>query len=465
MQRKLDAKLICSIFAAGLMSFSGVLIETAGNVTFPILMNDFHVNMATVQWMTTGYLLVASIIMPLSAYLKRNFSSRKLFVTAAVLFICGLLIDAVANQFIFLVLGRVIQGAGAGIAIPLMFNIILERTPLDKIGLLMGIGTMITAVAPALGPTFGGLVVNTLGWRYIFIFIIPVMIISLIMGLTAITGETGQVKHTKLDVLGFISIALTFIGLIFAFSNLSTILQKPLMFIGPLVIGIISLVVFIKHSLNTSNPLINIRVFKKTKFTQGITAYFIFQVNTLGLSFILPNYVQIVNHSTAMTAGLLLLTGGLVGAIMSPISGRLLDNYGAQKPIMTGAVFEIIGGLLYCIFASSLTSGKIILFYAITMLGIGLVMGDTMTASIGQLAESENTDGNGLFNMAQQFAGAVGTAIISAIMQFVEQTSSQTSVTGKYIAAAQVGFIFILTIVLIGVYLLYAATKPVKTKE
>ena len=465
MQRKLDAKLICSIFAAGLMSFSGVLIETAGNVTFPVLMNDFHVNMATVQWMTTGYLLVASIIMPLSAYLKRNFSSRKLFVTAAVLFICGLLIDAVANQFIFLVLGRVIQGAGAGIAIPLMFNIILERTPLDKIGLLMGIGTMITAVAPALGPTFGGLVVNTLGWRYIFIFIIPVMIISLIMGLTAITGETGQVKHTKLDVVGFISIALTFIGLIFAFSNLSTILQKPLMFIIPLVIGIISLMVFIKHSLNTSNPLINIRVFKKTKFTQGITAYFIFQVNTLGLSFILPNYVQIVNHSTAMTAGLLLLTGGLVGAIMSPISGRLLDNYGAQKPIMTGAVFEIIGGLLYCIFASSLTSGKIILFYAITMLGIGLVMGDTMTASIGQLAESENTDGNGLFNMAQQFAGAVGTAIISAIMQFVEQTSSQTSVTGKYIAAAQVGLIFILMIVLIGIYLLYAATKPVKTKE
>lgn len=465
MQRKLDAKLICSIFAAGLMSFSGVLIETAGNVTFPVLMNDFHVNMATVQWMTTGYLLVASIIMPLSAYLKRNFSSRKLFVTAAVLFICGLLIDAVANQFIFLVLGRVIQGAGAGIAIPLMFNIILERTPLDKIGLLMGIGTMITAVAPALGPTFGGLVVNTLGWRYIFIFIIPVMIISLIMGLTAITGETGQVKHTKLDVVGFISIALTFIGLIFAFSNLSTILQKPLMFISPLVIGIISLVFFIKHSLNTSNPLINIRVFKKTKFTQGITAYFIFQVNTLGLSFILPNYVQIVNHSTAMTAGLLLLTGGLVGAIMSPISGRLLDNYGAQKPIMTGAVFEIIGGLLYCIFASSLTSGKIILFYAITMLGIGLVMGDTMTASIGQLVESENTDGNGLFNMAQQFAGAVGTAIISAIMQFVEQTSSQTSVTGKYIAAAQVGLIFILMIVLIGVYLLYAATKPVKTKE
>jgi len=465
MERKLDAKLICSIFAAGLMSFSGVLIETAGNVTFPVLMKDFQVNMATVQWMTTGYLLVASIIMPLSAYLKRNFTSKKLFVTAASLFICGLLIDTIARQFIFLVIGRVIQGAGAGIAIPLMFNIILEKTPLDKLGLLMGIGTMITAVAPALGPTFGGLVVNTLGWRYIFIFIIPVMIVSLIMGLFSISDAKKKSTFTKLDIAGFLSIALTFVGFIFAFSNLSKVLQKPLMFVLPLVIGIISLIIFIKHSLNTTSPLINIRVFKNIRFTQGITAYFIFQVNTIGLSFILPNYVQIVNQSTAMTAGLLLLTGGLVGAILSPIGGRLLDSYGAQKPILTGAVFEMIGAILYSLFAMRLTSGKIILFYTVTMIGTGLIMGDTMTASIAHLNEKESTDGNGLFNMAQQFAGAAGTAIISAIMQFVEQMSSQNSTSGKYIDAAQVGLIFILIIVLAGVYLLYRATKPVRTEE
>ncbi|MBA1393660.1 MFS transporter, partial [Lactobacillus sp. XV13L] len=189
MERKIDAKLICSIFAAGLMSFSGVLIETAGNITFPVLMKEFGVNMTAVQWMTTGYLLIASIVMPLSAYLKKNFNSRQLFITAAGFFILGLMIDAVAKSFVVLVIGRIVQGAGAGIAIPLMFNIILERTPLDKIGLLMGIGTMITAVAPALGPTFGGLIVNLLGWRYIFIFMLPVMIVSLIMGLVSITKD------------------------------------------------------------------------------------------------------------------------------------------------------------------------------------------------------------------------------------------------------------------------------------
>lgn len=465
MERKLDAKLICSIFAAGLMSFSGVLIETAGNVTFPVLMNEFHVNMAMVQWMTTGYLLVASIVMPLSAYLKKNFSSRALFITASALFIIGLLVDVVAGNFSLLVIGRIIQGAGAGIAIPLMFNIILERTPLDKIGLLMGIGTMITAVAPALGPTFGGLVVNTMGWRYIFIYIIPVMIISLIMGIFSITKETKEIKRTKLDVVGFLSISVTFIGLIIAFSNLATVMEKPLTFTVSLIIGIIGLIIFIRHSLKVENPLINIRVLKKTKFALGISAYFIFQINTLGLSFILPNYVQIANHATAMTAGLLLLTGGIIGAIASPIGGRLLDNYGPRRPIMSGAVLELIGGLLFCVFASNFTSVEIILFYTITMLGTGLVMGDTMTASLNVLDEKENTDGNGLFNMAQQFAGAVSTSIVSAIMQFVQQMSTKSTPAGKLVDASQVGLIFLLILVVGGVYLLYKATKPVNAKE
>ncbi|BDR60289.1 DHA2 family efflux MFS transporter permease subunit [Lactobacillus xylocopicola] len=465
MQRKLDAKLICSIFAAGLMSFSGVLIETAGNVTFPVLMSEFQINMATVQWMTTGYLLIASIVMPLSAYLKRNFHSRQLFVTAAVLFIIGLVIDAAAQSFAFLVIGRIVQGAAAGIAIPLMFNIILERTPLDKIGLLMGIGTMITAVAPALGPTFGGVVVNLLGWRYIFIFMVPVMIISLIMGLMSIPHDSSSIKRTKLDWAGVGSIAVSFVGLILAFSNLATVMQNPVLFLAPLLVGIVGLIVFIRHSLKVTSPLINIRVFKKLKFTQGLGAYFIFQINTLGLSFILPNYVQIVNRMTAMTAGLLLLTGGLVGAIASPVGGRLLDSYGPRKPIMTGAILEIIGAILFCAFASSLTAGQIIFFYAVTMLGIGLVMGNIMTASLNALKQDENTDGNGLFNMTQQFAGAVGTSVVSAIMQFAQQVSGKQSTAGKLIDGAQTGLIFLLILVVGGVYLLYQATKRLKTRK
>ncbi|WEV40484.1 DHA2 family efflux MFS transporter permease subunit [Lactobacillus sp. ESL0681] len=462
MQRKLDTKLICSILAAGLMSFCGVLIETAGNVTFPTLMHEFQVNMATVQWMTTGYLLVASIVMPLSVYLKKNFSSRKLFIVAATLFILGLIIDASANHFELLVLGRVVQGIAAGIAIPLMFNLILERTPFEKIGLIMGIGTMITAVAPALGPSFGGLIVNKLGWRFIFILVIPIMVISLILGLIFITKDPYDLEKPSLDWVGFLSIAVTFIGVILAFSNLSTILRKPLSFWIPLILGIVALTIFIKHSLVADKPLINLQVFKQSKFTYGLCAYFLFQINTLGLSFILPNYAQIANQQTALTAGLLMLIGALLGAILSPIAGRLLDNYGARKPIMLGGILEILGGLLFCGFSANLSAGKIMLFYSIVMVGIGLVMGNTMTSSLGALTEKENADGNGLFNMAQQFAGAVGTAIVSAIVQAVEQASHAPNAAAKFISGAQSGLIFLIILVIIGVYLLYRATNEVK---
>ncbi|UQS83687.1 DHA2 family efflux MFS transporter permease subunit [Bombilactobacillus thymidiniphilus] len=459
MNKKLDTKLVMAIIATGLMSFCGVLIETAGNITFPVLMREFHVNMATVQWMTTCYLLMAAIIMPLSAYFKKNFAKRKLFFIAALLFLLGLIIDASATNFILLVSGRALQGAATGIALPLMFNIILEQAPSNKIGLLMGIGTMITAVAPALGPTFGGLVVNSLGWRYIFIFIIPIIIIALILGIIFIKNIDQQsLKRTKLDLHGFISIALSFAGLIISFSNLATIQQQPVKFILPLILGVICLLYFSRHELKTNQPLINIRLLQEKQFTQGLSAYFLFQINTLGLSFILPNYVQLVNHQTAMIAGLLVLPGGALGAICSPISGRLLDQYGARKPILIGATLEIISSLLFSIFATNLTSTKIALFYGLTMLGIGLIMGNIMTHSLSLLPTTQNADGNTLFNMMQQFAGATGTAVISAIMQLVQQKSTATLATNKTIAGARAALIVLVVVVFVGIYLLHKAT-------
>lgn len=432
MQRKLNTNLICSIIATGLLSFCGVVIETAGNITFPVLMKEFNVTISTVQWMTTGYLLTAAIIMPLSAYLKKNFTSKKLFVVAAILFLLGLIIDAIAPSFSVLVIGRVTQGIGAGIALPLMFNIILEQAPLDKIGLLMGIGTMITAIAPALGPTLGGVIVNSLGWRYIFIIVLPLIVLSLLLGIIFIKNNSDSVQHTKLDLSGFISIAITFISFILAFSNLSNILIKPFNFILPLVIGLIALFIFIHHSLRTKEPLINIRLFAIKKFTQGISAYFIFQIIALGLSFILPNYIQIVNGETATIAGLLVLPGAACGALAAPLSGRLLDNYGPRKPIMVGALLVALGEILFSIFATSLNSVEIIFFYLSIMIGLGQIMGNIMTSSLSLLDNNDNADGNGLFNMVLQFSGAVGTSIISAIVQFGQQISSAATRATKF---------------------------------
>ena len=181
-EKKIDAKLVLSILAAGIMSFSGVVVETAMNVTFPTLMKEFGIGTSTVQWITTGYLLILAVIIPTSSYLKKRFTTKALFVTDISLFIVGTVMAAVTPVFSLLLVGRLIQGVGTGIALPLMFNIVLEQVPEDKLGFMMGLASLITAMAPAVGPSIGGLIVSNFGWRMIFVALLPLLILSLLFG-------------------------------------------------------------------------------------------------------------------------------------------------------------------------------------------------------------------------------------------------------------------------------------------
>ncbi len=153
--------LIPAVIATGMMSFAGVLIETAMNVTFPTLINQFQLTTAQVQWVTTIYLLMISIIVPLSTYLTQNFSIRSLFLLSNLLFLAGIIVDFFSPTFLILLLGRLLQGAATGIALPLMFHIILTFAPMNRRGAMMGVGTLTTAIAPAIGPTYGGIMTST----------------------------------------------------------------------------------------------------------------------------------------------------------------------------------------------------------------------------------------------------------------------------------------------------------------
>lgn len=163
---RVDPKLLLAIVATGLMAFIGILTETMTNVLFPTLMAEFHIGTAVVQWLTTGYLLVVSIVTPLSSYLNHRFTLKTSFIGAVVLCIAGSLLAALAVNFSMLMMARILQGAGTGVALPLMFNIILEQSPRSRLGLLMGVGNMVCAIAPALGPTVGGVGVAAIGWRW-----------------------------------------------------------------------------------------------------------------------------------------------------------------------------------------------------------------------------------------------------------------------------------------------------------
>ena len=247
MEDKITKKQLFAIISAGLFSFCGVLIETATNITFPTLMKEFDISTSLVQWMTTGNLLMMGILIPISSYLKRRFSTKRLFLVAGILFSLGLVVDIFASGFPVLLIGRLIQGSGVGIALPMMYNIILEESPKKLLGLMMGCGSFVTAAAPAIGPTFGGLMTQYLSWRYIFVFVLPIIICAMIVGYLCMNDVTGSKE--VFDLKSFISIALAFVMLICGFSNLDQILNQTILVLGCFLIGILSIVYFSKRQI------------------------------------------------------------------------------------------------------------------------------------------------------------------------------------------------------------------------
>lgn len=422
MDQKISPKVIGAIIATGLMSFSGVVIETAMNITFPTLMKEFNVPTNLVQWMTTIYLLVVAALVPLSATLKRRFKMKSLFLVAISLFIIGVITDGLAPVFGVLLLGRAIQGLGTGIALPLMFNIILEQVPMSKRGTMMGIGTLITGVAPAVGPTFGGIVVATMGWRYIFAFLLPLLVIALVLGITCIQQKTPT-SAASVDQLSVILIVLTFCGLIFGISNFGSSAFLSINVVGALVIGLIGLGLFIWRSRQLPHPVLDLSLLKNRGFSANLLAFSLIQITSLGLSFLLPNYIQLVNGQSALAAGLIVLPGAALGAVMSPLGGQLYDSRGARVPLRVGSILSLIGMVGLSIWGSHLNVWGILCLYTFFMLGVGTHYGNLMTNGLKQLTQTQNSDGNAIFNTAQQFMAALGTSIASAMVAAAQATA------------------------------------------
>lgn len=442
---KIPAKVFAAIVATGLMSFCGVIVETSMNIAFPTLMREFGVSTNVISWMTSIYLLAISIIVPISAILKSSYKTKNLFLTANVLFLLGLIVDAIAPSFVFLLLGRVIQGIATGIALPLMFNIILEQVSKSKIGTMMGVGNLITGAAPALGPTFGGIVINSLGWRWVFYLLIPFIIISLLLGLWGIQQKSELVKQ-KIDVPSFLLIAIFFSGAIYGFSNLSS--GNILEIVLPLIFVVIAAILLVRRTKSLEHPLLKLDLLKNKYFAATVLGFFLIQMISLGNAFLLPNYIQLTNNSTAMTAGLLVLPAGAVGAIMGPIGGNLLDKHGARNVTLAGVYLMISELAIFAIFSRNMSNIFIMLVYILYMGGMGMILGNVMTYALSRIDKKWVTQGNAILSTVQQFAGAVGTSVTSAIVA-VSQNAFHSKAGMPTAIGTQHAFIFLLIVAII----------------
>ena len=346
-----------------------------------------------------------------------------------------------------LLTGRVFQGIGTGIALPLMFDIILTKSPLDRRGVMMGIGTMTTSIAPAIGPTYGGILLNSLGWRSIFWFLIVLLVASLIMGLTSMPVET--VKRTESFAFG----AFVFLGLGLALL-LMAVERLSLMF---LIGAVVLLVIF--AFLNKRRQLLNLAILRHSRYDRLMISFLVYQAILLGLSFILPNYLQLGLGRTATAAGLFMFPGAVIGSVLAPVSGRVLDKFGAVKPILFGLSVATLAMVLMAVFFKELSFWTLMLTHMVLMVGIGFSYANLMTITLSSLAPSENADGNSMLNTLQQFVGASATAIVAQIFA----SATDRHIGDGVVTGSQSGLIFLTVLMIISILAFFTVMRSVKT--
>lgn len=432
-ERKIDASLILSIVATGIMSFAGIVVETAMNVTFPALMREFNVSTSSVQWITTGYLLILALIIPISSYLKKNYSNKTLFTAAIIMFIAGTVLAAFTPYFSLLLLSRVFQGIGTGIALPLMFNIILEQVPGKQLGFIIGIASLITAMAPAVGPSAGGFLVSLYGWRMIFIALLPFLIFSLCAGIYSIRQVT-DIRKTKFAVTDYLFMSISFVSFIFATTLPAKYGWLSVPVCTLLLISILAVALFCYRSLKQNEPLLQVKAFAVPAFSCSLISVLHLQFICLALGFLLPNYAQLTRGEQAFYAGIILLPGCTLGALLAPVSGKMLDRFGAASPISTGNILMIISCFLFAFFYNSASYTALVCFYIFFAAGQSASVGNLIAYSLSHLPEKIKSDGNAIINTLQQLAGAAGTAVITSVV-----ASAQFADKGNLASSTAVG--------------------------
>lgn len=420
----INKKILLMVLVTG--CFLSTLNQTLLNVALSDLMDIFHVGPTTVQWLSTGFMLVNGVLVPITAFLMKRFTTRQLFISSMIFLFIGSVLCGCAMNFSMLLSGRMIQAIGAGIIMPLMMSVILFIYPVEKRGSVMGIVGFAMIFAPAIAPTLSGFIIEFVSWRWLFIGLAPLAFLVIVLAYKFLVNVSETVK-AKLDVPSVLLSTIGFGGILYGFSSAGSKGWDDLVVLMSICLGIVITFLFCLRQIKSVDPLLNLSVFKNKMFTlTSIINVFVTMVMYADL-ILLPIYLQTGRGFTAFEAGLLLLPGAVINAFLSPVTGKIYDKYGAKPLFITGLLFVIASMWAVTDLSESTTYLYVMMRTIVLRIGLSCITMPLNTAGLNALPKHLGTHGSAVNNTVRQLAGAIGTAVVVTVYT-VQETAHATKI-------------------------------------
>lgn len=394
--------------------FIGILNQTLLTPALPSIMKEMQVDASTAQWLTTGYMLVNGIMVPVTAFLIDKFTTRRLFFAAMGIFSLGTLTAAISGDFSIVLLARVLQAAGAGIMMPMGQVLMLLTVPKQYRGTGMGMIGIVMGAAPCIGPVAAGVVIDAFNWHMLFFGLTPLALLTIVIAWFYL-DNFGSPKDVQLDITSVVLSTLGFGGLLYGFSVIGSSGFSVVVLVS-LLIGAIALALFIHRQLHMKEPLLKMELLKNHTFTVSVLLVMLVNAAILVGGILMPIYVQTIRGFSATMSSLIMLPSALVSALMSPISGRLFDKHGARKLAVPGLFIIITASFMLTRLTETTPLFYVGLVYCFRMLGLSLINMPLNTWGLNSLDNSVMSHGTAIGNTFRNVAGSLGTAILVTTM-------------------------------------------------
>ena len=395
-----------------------ILDTTIVNVAIETLARDLDASLASIQWVSTGYMLALAIVIPLTGWMSERFGAKRIWMVSVGLFGAGSVLCALAWSDVSLIFFRVLQGFGGGMIMPVGMSLLAQTAGPQRIGRVMAVMGAPMLLGPILGPVIGGLIVDSVSWRWIFYVNVPIAAIALVMAAKLLSPDAGRSDAGRLDWTGLLLLSPGLAGIVFGLSESETHggFGDAIVF-GPMLGGVVLVALFVRHAWTAPRPLLDVKLFRVPAFGAAAATTFLLGAALFGALILLPLYYQVARGEDALTAGLLMAPQGIGAAIVMPIAGRLTDRIGGGIVALVGLVVLIVGTVPFAFVDADTSYGLLAGTLVVRGLGLGATMMPAMAAAYATLDNAAVPRATSSLNALQRVGGSLGTALLAVMLQ------------------------------------------------